>query len=464
VSTRDDWFASETVAENGLRCQVDGGKLGPVELPGVAVVLSGAMYDVRRLAEPVALRDAWAGVEPRALTREVDESHADAGARPLAGLRVLDLASFVAGTFGPSILASLGADVVKVETSVGDPYRDFLAAFAAYNQRKRCLGLDVKHPEGHRVLMDLVGKADVLVDGVRPSVRGRLGIDDASLRAVNPRIIRCSVTGWGDEGPLAETPAFDPLLQARSGLMAAQGGDSMPVYVAMLVHDVGAGTLAALGILAALYQRRSTGAGQEVKVSLASSSVLFQSGELTHFEGRTPPDVGGRDWPGPRAVERLYECADGWLLLDARTELSRRALADAVGGSWPDPASAPSDGPFADAVAALLAPLTTEAALDRMLVAGVPAVPVLPRHAVYTDGWLAEHGVFHTFEQPGLGPCTAVAGYARWRDHDVSYDGPAPRNGEHTRSLLAEAGLDDAEVEALISSGAAHVLESPPAR
>jgi crotonobetainyl-CoA:carnitine CoA-transferase CaiB-like acyl-CoA transferase len=97
-------------------------------------------------------------------------------------------------------------------------------------------------------------------------------------------------------------------------------------------------------------------------------------------------------------------------------------------------------------------------------VAGVPAVPVLPRHAVYTDGWLAEHGVFHTFEQPGLGPCTAVAGYARWRDHDVSYDGPAPRNGEHTRSLLAEAGLDDAEVEALISSGAAHVLESPPAR
>src|SRR5262249_15237647 len=158
---------------------------------------------------------------------------------------------------------------------------------------------------------------------------------------VNDKIIRCSITGWGEAGALASTPAFDPLIQARSGLMAAQGGRDDPVYVSMLVHDVGTGTLAALGVLAALYQRVTSETGQEIKLSLASSSVLFQSGELTRVPGRASPIVGGQDWLGPRAAERLYRCADGWIAVSAATDSQARALFCAMGIAIEDPVADP---------------------------------------------------------------------------------------------------------------------------
>lgn len=459
ISSRAEWLASETVAKNGLRIRASHLELGDVELPGVPLSLSSDPTDVRHLGDQdhsAAPSACWASRDQQPVAHRVHAvDDGKASAAPLEGVRVLDLASFVAGSFGPSILASLGADVIKVETNAGDPYRDFAASFAAYNQGKRGLGLDVKHPEGHSVLLDLVRGADVVVDGVRPGVRARLGIDSASLHAVNPRLVRCSVTGWGEHGPLAETPAFDPLVQARSGLMTAQGGHDAPVYASMLVHDVGTGTLAALGILAALFRREDTDVGQEVTLSLASSSMLFQSGELTQFAGRIPATIGSRDWSGPRAVERLYKCADGWVMIAATDEAKRAALLDtldiAAGGS-----GAADEHELATAIAGALEPLDREAALDLLLAAGVPAAPVLGRAAVYSDPWFAENHFFRKFEQPGLGPCLAVSGYASWHGCPVEYHRPAPRNGEHTREVLDAAGVPPTRVEELLGCGAAH--------
>jgi crotonobetainyl-CoA:carnitine CoA-transferase CaiB-like acyl-CoA transferase len=461
VESREQWFDSETIASNDLRARMTHSELGAVDLPLVPLSMSDDSTRVRHLADGAhgeAPEECWRYDYMTVATRAARDDSVASSAAPLEGLRVLDLASFVAGSFGPSILASLGADVVKVETEMGDPYRDFAASFAAYNQGKRGLGLDVKHPQGHAVLLDLVRHADVVVDGVRPSVRTRLGIDFASLQAVNPRVVRCSVTGWGECGPLAETPAFDPLVQARSGLMTAQGGDDAPVYASMLVHDVGTGTLAALGILAALFRREDSGVGQEVSLSLASSSMLFQSGELTYFAGRRPATVGSRDWPGPDATERMYECTDEWIIVAARDHIERDALLEVVrvleGSSI-----VPDDSELAGALAAAFAKVDADTALDGLRAAGVPAARVLARGAVYADSWFAENGFFRSFEQPGLGQCLAVSGYVSWQGASGEYELPAPRNGEHTREILAEAGLTTGRVEELIACGAAHVFD-----
>jgi crotonobetainyl-CoA:carnitine CoA-transferase CaiB-like acyl-CoA transferase len=456
IETRGEWFASETIAANDLRVRVRHDELGDVELPGVPLTMSIAPTQVRLPDARSRLHPDACWPEPPRRVAAATTTMVPAPDAPLAGIRVLDLASFVAGTFGPSILAFLGAEVIKVESPAGDPYRAFSVAFSAYNQSKLGVGLDLKHADGRAAVLDLVRISDVVVDSTRPGVRARLGIDFASLCAVNHEVIRCSITGWGETGELAASPAFDPLIQARSGLMAAQGGADDPVYVSMLVHDVGTGTLAALGVLAALYQRARLGGGQEIFLSLASSSVLFQSGELTHFDERPDPTTGGRDWAGPRAAERLYSCADGWIAISARNAAHAEALFDELGVASAAPASELAEGTPARAIEQQLASLPVDEVLDRLTVHGVPAVRVLPRSEPYNDPWFEQNEFFHQIDQPELGPCTVVAGYASWAEGTVGYDAPAPRNGEHTAAVLRRLGIDQDRIDRLIASGAAH--------
>ncbi|MBW8825089.1 MAG: CoA transferase [Acidobacteria bacterium] len=446
VDTREAWFDSETISANGLRAHRSHPVVGAVDLPAVPFWFSDATVGIRALPDDrprAAAGECW--TEERAQPGPSAPASATS-ARPLAGLRVLDLSSFIAGAFGPSILANLGADVIKVETPSGDPYRGFMVSWTAFNQSKRGLGLDLKKPDGHAAFIELVRQADVVVDSARPGVRARLGIEFESLRAINPRLVRCSMTGWGEHGPLADTQAFDPLIQARSGLMAAQGGDDDPVFSSMLVHDIGTGTLAAAGILAALYQRLRTGEGQEVKLSLASSSVVLQAGELVRFAGRRPADVGGRNWAGPSTTRRLYHCADGWVAVAADGD-ALSPIVDAVGA-----VSA------ADLEAGFAAQTTAEV-LERLAAIGVTVASVLRRQLAITDPWLAENGFFHTVEQPDIGTSTVVSGYASWRGCEVGYEGHAPAIGEHTREILREIGMDDARIDGLLASGA--LAETP---
>src|SRR5262249_34260729 len=161
----------------------------------------------------------------------------------LAGIRVLDLASFIAGPFCPMLLADLGADVVKVESPDGDPFRMTLFGFVGWNRGKRSLVLDLKRAGGREVFLDLARSADVVVDNFRAGVMERLGIGWETLAALNSRLIHTSITGYGSTGPLASLPGFDPIFQARSGLMLAQGGDE-PVFhmVAFTDHMAGGRT------------------------------------------------------------------------------------------------------------------------------------------------------------------------------------------------------------------------------
>jgi crotonobetainyl-CoA:carnitine CoA-transferase CaiB-like acyl-CoA transferase len=254
VLTREEWFRGETVAANEMHVELGHPEFGTVEMPGVSVRMSGTPTVRPRLARPAS------GAEPPpAPAPPISDVRGAAGEGPLAGVKVLDLGVVIAGAYAASILAGLGADVVKIETPSGDPFRMYSAAFCSYNRGKRSLVLDLKRPDAKDVFLELVADADVVLDNYRLGVRERLGISYDSLRAVNPRIISLSISGYGAKGPQAARPGFDPLLQAQSGLMQAQGGyGAEPVFHLVAVNDVGSAAMSALAVVAALVARSCT--------------------------------------------------------------------------------------------------------------------------------------------------------------------------------------------------------------
>ncbi len=458
VCTREEWFDSETVVINGLRVGIDHKKLGWVDLPGLPVSLSATPGAIRHVPDDdhrFSSGDLW-NEERADIGRPPTLADAgDLGAtfpRALEGLRVVDASSFIAGTFGPALLADYGADVIKVEPPDGDPYRIFSLGFMAVNQGKRGVELDLKDPSDRQTYLELVARADVVVDNLRPATAARLGIASADLHATNPRLVHCSVSAFGTKGSWAPRRGFDPLVQALSGLLHAQGGDDVPMMATMPVHDIGGGTVTAFGALAALYAREDTGQGQVVQTSLASVSVLLQSGELVSYRGRPPAPIGGRDFAGPRAGHRLYECRNGWICVAASTPDQMAALLRALdllgsadGASGAELLSAEGTGTLASKIADKLAPLPTEQALDYLSAEGVPVARVLTRAETLDDPWLEANRFFHIVDDPAFGPCKIVRSYAEWSrsgNAAPTPDASAPTLGQHTHEVLAEVGIE----------------------
>jgi len=407
IEEREEWLRSDTVAANRGLVTVNHSDLGPVVLPNIFIDLSATPGRVDQLADRNALvdpTDLWTAVPDRL---EVPKGQARPPALPLSGFNVLDLGSFQAGPFASDILGDLGATVVKVEHPDGDGFRLTPSAYTALNKGKRNLSIDLKEDGALDVLMRLVTDADVVIDNSRLGIPERLGIHYDALRQVNPDIVRCTIMGWGD-GPLAESPCFDPLLQARSGLMAAQGGDAEPVWNAMPVNDVGVGTLGAFGVVAALFARRLIGRGQEVRTSLTHAALMQQAGEFTRFPGSPLPPRGGQDYPGPSAARRLYRCLDSWIAVSAGRRGSM-ALRSALTGEPGNTADAEGEN-----LELWLANTTAEEALDALAVASIAAVKVLGRNDFLHDGWLLENNFLAPVDDTQLGRMMIVAGYSDW--------------------------------------------------
>ncbi len=453
VGDRDDWFRGETVAANEMRLVLDHPKHGPVEMPGVSVKLSDTPGSVRGFAQPTTIEEALAAWPAREAAPTADGERA----RPLEGVRVLDLGAFIAGTFAPTVLANYGADVIKIEPTGGDPFRTYGLGFVGYNLGKRSLTIDIKAPAGRRVFEELVRQSDVVLDNFRVGVRERLDIDYATLSALNPRVITCSVTGYGPEGPLALDPGFDPLLQARSGMMAAQGGADEPIFHQIPVNDTGSAMMAAFGIQAALHARELTGRGQEVQTSLANSTVLFQSGELTRYEGAPAPPVGGVDFLGVSALRRYYRCSDGWIVLACTKAEEFHRLAIALGHpEWAGRTIAekalaePGDGQLANGIAEALATMERDDVVDRLLTANVPGAAAHTAAETFESPWLWENGYFQRVEDPMWGEVVAPRSYADWGRSASGFTRRAPLMGEHSVEVLGEFGVGAAEIAALI--------------
>jgi crotonobetainyl-CoA:carnitine CoA-transferase CaiB-like acyl-CoA transferase len=257
-------------------------------------------------------------------------------AGPLSGVRVLDLSAYIAGPYGCTLLADQGADVIKVEPPDGDNLRQYPStlqsenrAFLGVNRSKQGVVLDLKKPVEHAVLLRLVREADVLVHNFRPGVPERLGIDHARLSAINPRLIYCAVTGYGEQGPLRDKAGYDQVLQAMSGMCVLQGKpDGAPELVYGSLVDYYAAALLAAGVSSALYERERSGAGQFVGVSLLRSALTMQSARMIWAEGEAL-DI----WRDMRSggITGLHPTRKGYLYLSANTPRFWKTLCAKLG-------------------------------------------------------------------------------------------------------------------------------------
>jgi crotonobetainyl-CoA:carnitine CoA-transferase CaiB-like acyl-CoA transferase len=448
VGPRDAWFETSLIGEAGLRLSFTHEELGEVTMPAPAVNMSGTPARVKSLPQPIATAPPW----PQ---RSAGKAAADRLA-PLAGVRILNFGTVLAGAYPGAILSSLGADVIKIEPAEGDPFR-YDPTFLGFNRGTRSLGLDLKHPEGRATFLRLVEQADVVIDNYRTGVRARLGIDYPVLKALNPRIISCSISAYGHIGERVGRPGFDPLLQAESGMMAAQGGGGDPQLLTTAVSDVAAAGMLSAHIIAALDARERSGEGQEILTSLMAQSLLFQLGEIVTHYGRPATDIGGTDCIGLTALHRYYACLDGWIGIACDTAAEAEALTRMLGvdTGGPDAAlAAPREGMVAEALAAAFADRNRADVLDALLRANVPATPAIRADEVFRDDWLWRNGYLERWEHPVRESVIGVRGYADFSATPGGFVHPAPELAQHSRHILAEYGLTDEAIDGLIASGA----------
>jgi crotonobetainyl-CoA:carnitine CoA-transferase CaiB-like acyl-CoA transferase len=452
MGERDVWLDHPQVQANDLRAEVDDPERGRVVMPGLPLVLTKTPGRIRASAPRLGQHDATASAwQPRTIPAGVAPK---ASRGPLAGYRVLDLGTILAGPYAGALLAELGADVVKVETPAGDAFRE--AGFV-YNRGQRGLAIDLTSAAARQAFYALARRADAVVDNSRLGVLERLQVDYQSLARVNPNIVTMSVTGFGLQGELASKPGFDPVLQAMSGMMTAQGGDSDPVLFTIPVNDIAAATMVVLGVCLGLFHRARTGVGQRVWTSLVGCSAMMQSGELVRFAGRPPAARGGRDCVGPSALDRFYQVRDGWLRLQAADPA---ALCSA--GLLDNRLALSTDAELAAALGETLASKSLTEALACLTAAGVPAAAARMPADLPTDPALDELEIFATQHMQDGTAYYTTNRYARFSRTEERVVFQTPGLGEHSRQVLTEAGVSSSEIEALIESGV--VKEGEPFR
>lgn len=386
----------------------------------------------------------------------------------LDGIRVLDLSRVIAGPYCATFMADLGADVVKVERpGRGDDLRlwrgdGMSAVYAAINRNKRCVAVDLQHPEGARLVFELARRADVVVENFLPGVADRLGLGYTAVSAANPRVVYASVTGFGQTGPHARRAGYNTIAQGMSGLMALTGqpGDP-PTKVGGSVADLAAAFLAFGAVNAALIHRFRTGKGQHLDVSLLASTLALLPDPAAHYfdSGKRPIRVGNRN-PNLTPAE-AFRTKDGWVqvVIMNPDQYGRfcRVLGDETLAT--DPKFATNDSrlahheEFKARVEKALAAATAAEWVTRFEAAQVAAGPIYEFDEVFEDPQVKHLGLVAEVDQPGYGKAKMLAFPVRASATPARIRRPAPLLGEHTAEVLGELGLPKAEIERLAAAG-----------
>ena len=371
---------------------------------------------------------------------------------PLAGVKVIELARILAGPWAGQTLADLGADVIKVEAPEGDDTRRWgppfierdgdtsAAYFYATNRGKKSIICDFRTPEGQEVVRRLVADADVVIENFKVGGLAKYGLDWESLRQVNPRLVYCSITGFGQTGPYAHRAGYDFIIQGMAGLMSVTGApDGQPQKVGVAVTDVFTGVYAATAILAALVQRGVTGLGQQIDMALMDVATSIMANQAMNYlvSGKAPKMMGNAH---PNlAPYAVFDCADGWIILATGNDAQYRRLCGILGLADMAEAAAFATNALRIANRAEMTRRITEATLRwskaDLLAAceaeGVPAGPINDLAEVFADPQVVARGMQIAPDGvPGVrSPMTFSAA-------ELALDRPAPKLGEHQDEVL----------------------------
>jgi crotonobetainyl-CoA:carnitine CoA-transferase CaiB-like acyl-CoA transferase len=390
--------------------------------------------------------------------------------RSLDGLRVLDVTQVMAGPFCAMLLADLGASVIKVEPPAGDSTRQMPGAidtdspsFNAVNRGKRSIVLNLKTPEARDVFIRLARSTDILIENYRPGVMAALGLGYGTLSALNPRIIYASISGYGQTGPDRGKGGFDLIAQGISGIMSVTGErGGPPMKAGVPITDLSAGLFALVGILAAVHHRQRTGLGQHVDTSLVDAGVALSVWEATeYFSGIGVPDALGSAHR-MNAPYQAIRCADGYITLGAANERLFRRLCDVLGHpEWP------GQPEFADNAVRVLNRTLLADRIEEITVTqprshwlalldanDIPCGPINNYEQVFADPQVVAREMVVETDHPTLGHLRTLGSPIKMSETPPDVSRRAPRLGEHTDDVLAEAGLDAAAIAALRRSGA----------
>jgi crotonobetainyl-CoA:carnitine CoA-transferase CaiB-like acyl-CoA transferase len=378
----------------------------------------------------------------------------------LTGLRVLELTQAMAGPFCGQVLADMGADVVKVESPEGDSTRGWMdsAAFRAINRNKRSLVFDLKRDAHRAAFLRLADGADVVLENNRPGVMDRLGVGYETLGERNPRLIFASISGFGQTGPYAQRAGYDLIAQGLSGVMSVTGepgGD--PVKCGVPVGDLSAGLFCAVGILSALAARERTGRGQQIDTSLFEGALAFSVWETAELwaTGNVPQPLGSAH--RLTAPYQALRTRDGHLTVGANTQRLWERLCAAIDRQ--DLLGDPRFAVNADRMAhraelqaeleETLATRGTDEWVAALEEAGVPAGPIHDYAEVFADPHTQAREMEVEMEHPEAGAVRGLGIPVKLSETPGSVRRAAPLLGEHTAEVLREAGLSEAEIEAL---------------
>ncbi len=394
--------------------------------------------------------------------------------KPFAGIRIVDFTRYLAGPFGTYQLALLGADVIKIETRGGDDMRlsssvsrELTAqklgpSFLGVNANKRSLTLDLTKPKAKEIVKQLTKRADVVWENFRPGVMERFGLGYEALRAINPRLIYCAVSGFGQNGPERGTAAFDGKLQAMSGIMSITGHAEMgPTRAGFALCDTIGGMTAAFAVASALFQRGNTGEGQFVDVAMLDAALAFMAGPVAEYTvaGHIHRQYGNLSTTG-KVTGNRFKAGDGDLMLsvmtDAQFDRLMRALgrADALDdprfADWPSRSA--NEPALRDIIEGALASADAKTWEKRLTLADVPCAAIWSISEIVHHPQLEHRDVLQEVDA-SYGALRLVGSGFRLEHGTGGIDRPPPTIGEHSDEILAELGYDAAAVSALREEG-----------